>query len=104
MSQDATQSPGTSNDARLEARIYGRVQGVGFRYFVLEQAQTLRLTGTVRNVYFPRRMVEVVAEGPRPQLEQFLRALHRGPSMARVEQVDVQWSAARNEFSSFRIV
>ncbi len=86
---------------RLEARIYGRVQGVGFRHFVWHQATRLGLRGWVRN----RRdgSVEVVAEGPRSRLATLLAALYEGPPAARVEQVDERWLPARNEFRAFTV-
>jgi len=88
---------------RLKAKIYGRVQGVGFRVFVRDKALVYGLTGYVRNRYSPQRHVEVIAEGPKPALETVLHFLHQGPSLARVERVDVQWSAATDEFSSFSV-
>ncbi|HEY52933.1 MAG TPA: acylphosphatase [Caldilineae bacterium] len=88
---------------RLQAKIYGRVQGVGFRAFVLHRAQALNLTGTVRNVYFPSRCVDVVAEGPKTALQTLLDLLHEGPSMSRVDRVDVTWQAPTGSFSHFRI-
>ena len=54
----------------LHSRIEGYVQGVGFRYFVLEKAQDLGLTGWVRNC--TNGDVEVLAEGTREQLEKLL--------------------------------
>jgi len=93
----------TSERQRLEANVYGRVQGVGFRVFVQDKARGLGLTGYVRNRYAPRRYVEVVAEGPRPALEALLHYLQQGPSLARVERVDVQWKPATGEFDGFRI-
>jgi len=62
---------------RLEAKIYGRVQGVGFRVFVQEKALMLGVTGYARNKYTPRRHVEVVAEGPKPALETLLHFLQQ---------------------------
>ena len=56
--------------ARLHAYISGRVQGVGFRFLAQHVARMLGLTGWVQNLYDGR--VEVVAEGQRQQLEQFL--------------------------------
>ncbi len=88
---------------RLEAKIYGRVQGVGFRVFVQEKARSLGLTGYARNKYSPRPHVEVVAEGPRPALERLVRYLEQGPSLAYVERVDVKWRPATAEFQRFRI-
>ncbi|NOX62882.1 MAG: acylphosphatase [Chloroflexi bacterium] len=89
---------------RLKAIVHGRVQGVGFRVFVLRHAQALGLTGTVRNVYSPTRHVEVIAEGPEDKLKQLLAQLKIGPSMSWVERVEVEWSEPTGEFSYFSIV
>jgi acylphosphatase len=75
------------------------VQGVSFRYFVSEQAHYLGVSGWVRNLL--DGSVEVLAEGPRAQLELLLQALQQGPSMAQVSQVQVEWQDATGEFSSF---
>ncbi len=66
--------------------IRGRVQGVGFRYFVLREARALALDGWVRNL--PGGEVEARAWGEPAHLEQFRAALERGPSQARVERVE----------------
>ncbi len=86
---------------RLQARVYGRVQGVGFRHFVWQQAQRLGLTGWVRN----RRdgSVEVVAEGPRAALDQLLAALHEGPPAAWVRRVEAHFGPAQGAFADFAI-
>lgn len=88
---------------RLQATISGRVHGVGFRAFVQRQAAALALTGSVRNTYFPRRQVEVIAEGPEPALRRLLDLLKTGPSMANVADVTLQWEQASGEFSDFYI-
>ena len=88
---------------RLEARIYGRVQGVGFRVFVQDKARSLGLTGYASNRYSPQRHVEVVAEGPKPALQSLLHFLQEGPPLARVESVDVQWHPATGEFTTFSV-
>ena len=79
----------------------GRVQMVGFRAFAQRRAGQLGLVGYARNT--PDGHVEVVAEGPREQLEALLGDLRRGPSGARVETVDHAWGEARGEFRFFRI-
>lgn len=89
---------------RFKANLFGRVQGVGFRVFVLRQAQILGLTGTVRNLYFPKRQVEVVAEGPEHELKQLLALLHEGPFGARVDRVETVWSAASGDFAGFTVI
>ena len=65
----------------------GRVQGVGFRYFTLDAARREGLHGYVTNR--ADGSVEAVAEGEAESVERFERALRRGPSGARVEDVVV---------------
>ena len=65
---------------RLDATVYGRVQGVGFRYYVVMRAMALELTGWVANG--PDGSVRCVAEGPRPALEALLATLETGPAGA----------------------
>lgn len=86
---------------RLHCVVQGRVQGVGFRAFVRGQALKLGLTGWVRNVGYDQ--VEVIAEGPRNQLETLLDFLRRGPSAARVDTVTPEWSSATGEFQGFQV-
>lgn len=87
--------------SRLHATIEGRVQGVGFRAFVQNNASRLGLTGWVRN----RRNgnVEVIAEGERETLGKLLNALHRGPASAHVTDVNSEWLSASGEFTTFTI-
>ena len=66
-------------------RVLGRVQGVGFRVFVLDAAQSEGLIGWVRNT--PEGDVEGVAEGDREAVERFATRLQRGPASARVDHV-----------------
>jgi acylphosphatase len=91
----------TDTQRQLHAVVHGRVQGVNFRYYTLETANRLALTGWVRNR--PDRTVEVVAEGPPGPLERLLAFLHSGPPSASVSQVDVQWRAATGQFEHFDI-
>ena len=66
--------------------VTGRVQGVGYRYFVLREAERLGLAGFARNL--PDGRVEVVAEGTDEVLGQFEGRLRDGPSFASVTAVD----------------
>ena len=86
---------------RLEATVYGRVQGVSFRHYTQLKANELNLTGWVAN--HPDRTVRVVAEGPVEQLEQMLKWLWRGAPAARVENVTTNWFEATEEFNRFTI-
>ena len=74
---------------RFVAHVQGRVQGVGFRSFVVIRARALGLAGTVRNL--PDGGVWVEAEGTRDKLESLLGALRTGPPSARVSHVQVSW-------------
>ena len=85
----------------LRALVKGRVQGVGFRCFAMEQAQRLGLTGWVRNL--PEGGVEIEAAGDRGKREQLLEALGRGPSASRVESVDSEWLTLRGLGKGFEI-
>jgi len=89
------------NERRLHASVRGVVHGVGFRYFVLQAARRLKLTGRVANRY--DGSVEVIAEGPEGQLEILLRELGRGPRSAIVEDVEARWSQATGEYRGFEV-
>ncbi|MGE5176465.1 MAG: acylphosphatase [Hyphomicrobiales bacterium] len=84
-----------SQNQRVVAQVDGRVQGVGFRAFVVQRAVSLDLAGSVRNL--PSGGVEVIAEGPRPALESLVRELHVGPPLARVHSVSVAWHPPTGE-------
>lgn len=80
--------------------IDGRVQGVGFRYFTVRRAQSLGLTGWVRNRE-DGHSVEAMAVGPRERLEQFRRALATGPPGAHVTSITCELVADCPEFQRF---
>jgi acylphosphatase len=86
---------------RLNARVEGMVQGVGFRAFVEQAAIARGLTGWVRNRW--DGTVELAAEGPRPDLEDLLRVIRRGPRASTVRSVQIEWQTASNEFPGFMI-
>ncbi len=67
--------------------ITGRVQGVGFRFFVHAAAERHGLRGWVHNL--PSGHVEALAEGEHEMLEEFERQLRQGPPASRVDRVDV---------------
>jgi len=71
----------------IRGRATGRVQGVGFRWFVRGVARRLGVSGWVRNL--PDGSVEVAAGGPEPVLAAFTAALRAGPPGARVDQLDL---------------
>ena len=79
----------------MRVHIEGRVQGVGYRYWVVDQASNLGLDGWVRNCRDGR--VEMVVSGPKEALEEILRRCHAGPSFARVLRVTAEPETARVE-------
>ena len=85
---------------RLHAVVRGRVQMVGFRYFAVDRARALGLTGWVRNGE-DGQTVEVMAEGPETALRQLEESLRAGPSAARIEAVDTEWSDEIEGFEGF---
>jgi acylphosphatase len=87
--------------ARVEARVRGRVQGVGFRVFALREGTRLDLDGFVANEI--DGSVRVVAEGDRARLEQLLARLEEGPPAAIVDGVITRWEPARGMPLGFRI-
>lgn len=87
--------------ARLHAIVRGSVQGVGFRFFALEAARRLGLTGWVRNRW--DGAVETVAEGSRSALKGYLLDLTTGPRSSHVDDVETEWLEASNEFQAFSV-
>lgn len=81
--------------------VTGRVQGVGFRWFVEREARVLGLSGWVRNRQ--DGSVEVLAAGTNEQLSSLYDKLKEGPRAARVDDVDVEEAAPLNDKSTFRI-
>jgi acylphosphatase len=88
--------------ARMHLLVEGRVQGVGFRYFVVDLADQLSVLGWVRNRW--DGTVEVLAEGERTSLEKLLSEIRRGPRAAFVSQVKESWDVPTGEFKDFRVV
>jgi len=86
----------------LRAVVRGRVQGVGFREFVLNRARFLAVSGYVRNRP-DGRSLEVIAEGPRSDLEQLLAYLREGPRMSRVDAVDADWREPTGAYEGFGV-
>ncbi len=81
--------------------VHGRVQGVGFRYFVQHAAEHLGLSGNVRNC--PDSTVEIVVQGSEKKIAEFISQVEKGPSLARVQRLDVVDIPVQDEFSSFLI-
>lgn len=91
-----------SGAERLTARVRGRVQGVGYRWWVVDAATRLGLVGWVRNTD-DDDVVEIVAEGDRAALDVLTGELARGPSAARVDDVASTRAPAAGGLTRFEI-
>jgi acylphosphatase len=81
--------------------IQGLVQGVGYRFFVVQQAQLYHTRGYVRNLSSGH--VEVVAEAEKEILDDFITQLKIGPPSAHVSGIDVKWSEKEEGFENFDV-
>ncbi|MFN2747800.1 MULTISPECIES: acylphosphatase [Bacillus] len=79
----------------------GRVQGVGFRYFVQMEADKHKLTGWVRNL--DDGAVEIRAEGPEESLKHFLNAVQKGSPFSKVTNVKVEETKHIDGYQKFNI-
>ena len=91
-----------SEENRIHAIVKGFVQGIGYRWFVEKEANSLNLTGWVKNL--PGGDVELEAEGNRDSLEKFINSLKSKHPWARVNDIDVVWiSNGAKTYSDFKI-
>ena len=88
-------------EVRAEIVVNGLVQGVGFRYFVMREAQKLELKGFVKNLYSGE--VLTVIEGEKANAEEMVRKLKVGPIHASVNSFKVDWQTPKNEFKDFEV-
>jgi acylphosphatase len=87
---------------RLEASVYGTVQGVYFRQYTVREARRFGLTGWVANHH--DGTVRIVAEGHEKSLQEMARFLLQGSPRARVDHVKIEWLQATNEYAEFSVL
>jgi acylphosphatase len=88
-------------NARAHLLIRGRVQGVFYRAFTEDTAQSLNLKGWVRNT--PGGDVEAVLEGDKKAIQEAIDKCHQGPPASNVTDIDVSWEDFKGEFPSFSV-
>lgn len=91
----------SNNTVTKHLRIYGRVQGVSYRYWTQTTAHNLDLSGWVRNRN--DGSVEAVIHGPEQTVEQMISACNDGPSMAEVDKIDIDDASDDEWFDGFEI-
>ena len=87
-------------NARAHVFVSGQVQGVFFRQRTRWLAESLDVSGWVRNL--PDGRVEAIFEGEEDAVKALVEFCHHGPSYAIVTGVDVSWESYRGEFSGFK--
>jgi acylphosphatase len=88
-------------EVRAEIIVNGLVQGVGYRYFVVREAQKLGLKGFTQNLYTGE--VLTVVEGAKAIVEEMIKKLKVGPIHAAVKTCKVDWQEPKNEFTDFEV-
>ncbi len=91
----------SSSEKRAEIIANGLVQGVGFRYFIIKNAESLGLKGYARNLFSGE--VLTVVEGSRAKIEELFKRIKVGPSHASVRNCKIDWGESKNEFTHFEI-
>ncbi len=90
-----------SQERTVRGFVSGRVQGVGFRWFVLQAARRFGLRGRVRNL--PDGCVEFVAQGEGERVDRLLEAIRQGPAGSRVEGIETNEVSALPRYEEFMI-
>ncbi len=86
---------------RAEIIVLGFVQGVGFRYYVYQNAKLLNLNGYVKNLYTGE--VLTVVEGEKYKIDDLFKKIKIGPSYSRVTKATIEWAEFKNEFNTFDV-
>ena len=102
MGETLLMSSPPKNTLTLNMKITGKVQGVGFRFFVQQQAQKLDVNGWVSNK--SNGDVEALAQGDKEDLEQFIAKVKEGTTFSRVDNVNLEWMNKGEQYFGFEII
>jgi acylphosphatase len=86
---------------RAHVLVSGRVQGVSFRYYTVQEAESVGVDGWVRNLWDGR--VEAVFEGEEAAVQHMVEWVKHGPPSAQVDDFRVDWQEPVSEFDTFRV-
>ena len=87
---------------RIYLRLFGRVQGVGYRFYTLSIAKSLGIKGYAKNL--SDGSLEIVGEGELEKLAKFVDEVLKGPPFARVDDYIIRWEKYKGEFNGFIIL
>ncbi|MDP2734992.1 MAG: acylphosphatase [bacterium] len=90
----------SGKQARAHIKIHGKVQNVGFRFFIHRKAAGAGACGWAKNA---DGYVEAVLEGKKDKLEECIEACRKGPLFSSIEKVDVSWEKPTGEFKVFEV-
>jgi acylphosphatase len=90
-----------SDSARAEIIINGLVQGVGFRYYIYQNASRLGLKVYTKNLFSGE--VLTIVEGSKSLIEELYKKIKIGPSHASVKKHNIIWHEPKNDFENFEI-
>jgi len=82
-------------------RVTGRVQGVGYRFFAMRQANEFGLNGYVKNC--GDGSVEVRVEGEKEIIERYKSFLEQGPGHSSVDQVEITYEPYSSKYNNFSV-
>ncbi|MFC1693448.1 acylphosphatase [Candidatus Latescibacterota bacterium] len=88
-------------DKAVHMIVHGRVQGVGFRFFVRDQAAPHGIKGWVKNL--PNGTVEIFAGGEKENLDNFIKVVNKGPFLGYVSELTLEWVEPTDSYTDFRI-
>ncbi len=91
----------SDSEKRAEIIANGLVQGVGFRYYIIKNAESLELKGYTKNLFSGE--ILTVVEGSRAKIEELFKRIKIGPSHASVKNCKIEWGESKNEFIHFEI-
>lgn len=87
---------------RIHILVFGKVQGVSFRAWILKEARKLGLSGWVRNTFSGQ--VEVLAQGPEDRLESLVRLCAEGSPGSTVSDIRSEWLESEDMAQAFEII
>lgn len=92
----------TIKNSGIKITVSGRVQGVGYRYFILRYASELKITGYAKNLF--NGDVEIIANGRHEYLEALVEKATLGPHGSAVKSCKIEWLDFNKKYDNFEIL